>query len=74
MRVRRVGRPIGVSTMTEQEKADRIGQAMARNLNHNVLKEDAEQKAEQEKRPSSRSSPPSKPSAKPLLVLSTLPL
>ena len=35
--------------MTAQEKADRIGQAMARNLNHNVLKEEAEQqKAKQE--------------------------
>ena len=50
MRVRRVGRPIGEKTKTLEEMLDQIGQAMVRNLNHNVLKEDAEQKAEQEKK------------------------
>ena len=50
MRVRRVGRPIGVSTKTAKEIGNEIAQAMVRNLNHNVLKKDAEQKAEQEKK------------------------
>lgn len=42
MRVRRVGRPIGPATKTIDEIADSLGQAMARNLNYNVMKEDAE--------------------------------
>ena len=36
--------------MTAKEIGGKIAQAMVRNLNHNVLKEDAERKAEQEKK------------------------
>ncbi len=52
MRVRKVGRPIGdlSKRKTAKEIGDEIAQAMVRNLNHNVLKEDVEQNAEQEKK------------------------
>ena len=52
MRVRRVGRLIGdpAKQKTAKQIADEIGQAMARNLNYNVLKEEAELQTEKEKK------------------------
>lgn len=60
MRVRRVGRPIGTSTLTAEQIADRMGQAMARNLNHNVMKEDAEVRQQEPRNPPPQQEQPKK--------------
>ena len=52
MRARKVGRLIGdpAKRKTAREIGDEIAQAMARNLNYNVLKEEAELQSEKGKK------------------------